>query len=170
MFRMRKATAADTSAVAGMIRARCSWLEHRGLPSLREDTDDLAGQARHGFMWLLCTDPGNSDEPEDVVGCTTVLDRPTNDSWAEVERAGDDALHLFSTVTHPEYRGLRPGAVISRWAARQAEHQGRGWLRLSCVGPELARYYRGQGFETVGEFPSGEDTLFLLERRTGFAP
>ncbi|WP_017614274.1 hypothetical protein [Nocardiopsis salina] len=170
MFRMRKATAADTAAVADMIRARCSWLEHRGLPSLREDADDLAGQARHGFMWLLCTDPGNSAEPEDVVGCTTVLDRPATEGWAEAERAGDDALHLFSTVTHPEYRGLRPGAVISRWAARQAAHQGRAWLRLSCVGPELARHYRDQGFTTVREFATGDDTLFLLECRTGFAP
>ena len=39
---MRKATADDTPAVADMIRARCSWLERRGLPSLREDADDLA--------------------------------------------------------------------------------------------------------------------------------
>lgn len=164
MFRMRKATAADIPAVADMIRARCSWLEGRGLPSLREDADDLAGQAEHGFMWLLCTDPGASSTAEEIVGCTTVLDRGTSEGWTAEERA-DDALYLFSTVTHPEYRGLRPGTVISRWVVDQAARQERDWVRLSCFGPELARYYRDQGFEPVREVATGGGDLHLLARR-----
>lgn len=162
---MRKATAADIPAVADMIRARCSWLEDRSLPSLREDADDLAGQAEHGFMWLLCTDPGTSSTTEEIVGCTTVLDRGTSEGWTAEERA-DDALYLFSTVTHPEYRGLRPGAIISRWAVDQAARQGRACVRLSCFGPGLARYYQDQGFEPVREVPADGGDLHLLARRS----
>lgn len=158
MFTIRIATAADTAAVAAMISARCTWLEDRGLPSLRGSVDALAEQCGDGTVWTLATTDG------DVVGCTTVLDHGPARDWTEAERA-EPALYLFSTVTHPDHRGLKPGTLIARWAVDQAAREGKHWVRRGCLDLELRRYYSEQGFSLVREIEVRLGTLYVMARR-----
>ncbi|GHD37371.1 GNAT family N-acetyltransferase [Nocardiopsis kunsanensis] len=141
-----------------MIHARCGWLEQRGLPSLRQSVDALAEQCGDGTVWMLTTTGG------DVVGCTTVLDHGPARDWTEAERS-EPALYLFSTVTHPDYRSLKPGTVIAHWAVDRAARQGREWVRRGCLDLELRDYYQEQGFVLVREIPVRIGTLYVMARR-----
>ncbi len=158
MFTMRPATAHDTPAVASMITARCAWMEQRGLESWREEVDDLAGQAARGFMWVLAAG-------DRIVGCTTVLTQALPRQWTR-EEAGEPSLYLFTTATDPAFRHHRPGTLMALWAVDRAARQGRRWVRQGCFFPELAEYYRSQGFSLVKEQERGAGRrLYLLARR-----
>ncbi|GAA1775039.1 GNAT family N-acetyltransferase [Streptomonospora arabica] len=158
MFTMRPATAADVPGVAAMLRARCDWMEERGIPSWRGSVDDLAGQAANGAMWVLGDGGGRT------VGCTTVLPRAPATDWTPDEVA-EPSLYLFTTATDPAYREHRPGTLIALWAVDRAARHGRFWVRRGCYDPALARYYQQQGFTLVRERPREGLRLYLLARR-----
>ncbi|WP_398695014.1 GNAT family N-acetyltransferase [Streptomonospora wellingtoniae] len=155
---MRPATGGDVSGVAAMIRARCDWMEERGIPSWRESVEDLAGQAARGAMWVLGDGGGRT------VGCTTVLPRAPARDWTAAE-AAEPSLYLFSTATDPAYREYGPGALIALWAVDRAARSGRCWVRRGCYAPALARYYERQGFTLVRQESREELRLYLLARR-----
>jgi len=157
MFRMRKATAADTPAVTEMIRSRCTWLEGQGLESWRDKADNLAGLAGAGYMWVL-------ESEGRIVGCTTVTDHAPPKDWTP-EEAAEESLYLFTTVTDPAYRGHKPGTLIALWAVDRAARQGKDWVRRGCFFPELAKYYETQGFSLVKEQERRSGHLYLMARR-----
>ncbi|WP_017613848.1 GNAT family N-acetyltransferase [Nocardiopsis salina] len=157
LFEIRLAVPEDRTCVAGMIHARCDWLEQRELPSLRRRVDLLAEQCGDGTVWVLTTGDG------EVVGCTTVLDHGPARDWTEAERR-EPALYLFSTVTHPDYRSLKPGTVIAHWAVDRAARQERTWVRRGCLDPRLRDYYQAQGFHLVRDIPVRVGTLHVMAR------
>lgn len=158
---MRPAVAADRPAVAKMIRARCTWMEERGLPSWRESVDDLASQCDnpYGDVWLLELDGSR------IVGRTTIQEQGPPWGWTEAERA-EPAHYLNTSVTDPAIRHLRPGTLMAWWAVDRAFRAGRSWVRRDCLSPELVRYYSDQGFHLVHEVERAKYRLYLLGRRT----
>ncbi|GAA2349081.1 hypothetical protein GCM10010417_00330 [Streptomyces carpaticus] len=161
MLKMRPAVAADRPAVAKMIRARCTWMEERGLPSWRESVDDLASQCDnpYGDVWLLELDGSR------IVGRTTIQEQGPPWGWTEAERA-EPAHYLNTSVTDPAIRHLRPGTLMAWWAVDRAFRAGRSWVRRDCLSPELVRYYSDQGFHLVHEVERAKYRLYLLGRRT----
>ncbi len=154
---MRPAAGTDAADIASMIRARCDWMERRGLESWREAVDDLAGQAGSGSMWVLETE-------RRIVGCTTVMAQAPPKDWTP-EEAAEPSLYLFTTVTDPVYREHGPGTLIALWAVDRAARQGRKWVRRGCFHPELVKYYATQGFALVKEQERSAGHLYLLARR-----
>jgi hypothetical protein len=159
---MRPATAADQPAVARMIRARCQWMEERGLPSWRASVDDLASQCTnpYGDVWLLELDGSR------IVGRTTVQEQGPPWGWTDEERA-EAALYLNTSVTDPTFRALRLGTLMAWWAVDRAAREGKHWVRRDCLWPELARYYQRQGFHLTHEVEreNSGHRLYLLARR-----
>jgi hypothetical protein len=160
MLVMRLAAAADRDAVAQVIRARCDWMEGRGLPSWRPSVDDLAGQCDNpcGDVWLLEMDGSK------IVGRTTVQRQGPPWGWSADEQ-GEPAFYLNTTVTDPAYRHLKLGTLIAWWAVDRAARCGAGWVRRDCLWPELASYYEGQGFTLVREVERGKYRFHLMARR-----
>jgi hypothetical protein len=165
---MRPAMSRDIPAVAEMIRTRCTWLEERGLPSWRENLDDLAGQCDNpcGDVWVLELDGSR------ILGRTTVQEQGPPWGWTERERA-EPALYLNTTVTHPEFRELKPGTLMAWWAVDRAASMGADWVRRDCLWPGLVRYYESQGFALLHIVERTRYRLHLLgrraERMTGLA-
>ncbi len=160
MFAMRPATADDIPAVERVILARSGWLEERGLPSWREYAAELARQAENpdGDVWVLAEDDGR------VIGCTTAQEQTPPWGWTE-EELNEPAHYLYSTVTDPAYRDMKPGTVMALWAVNRAARQGRKWVRRGCHFPELVRYYETQGFRLVHEVQRTHTKVYLMGRR-----
>src|SRR5690625_7134819 len=97
MFRMRKATAADTPAVTEMIRSRCTWLEGQGLESWRDKADNLAGLAGAGYMWVL-------ESEGRIVGCTTVTEHAPPKDWTHEEAAEERSEERRAEQAHSRVR------------------------------------------------------------------
>ncbi|GHJ35604.1 GNAT family N-acetyltransferase [Streptomyces sp. TS71-3] len=165
MFTMRPATAADTPAVAAMIRARSTWLEERGMPTWRDSADDLAAQAEnpHGAMWVLEADGAH------VVGCTTVMRETLPWGWTD-EELDEPADYLFTTVTDPAYRHHKPATLIALWAVDRAAREGKQWVRRGCMFPGLVRYYETQSFTLLHEVQRTHNRIYLMARRAERLP
>ncbi|UCM91791.1 GNAT family N-acetyltransferase [Streptomyces marincola] len=157
---MRPATADDVPAVEKVILARSGWLEEHGLPSWRGNAAQLARQAENaeGDVWDLAEDDGR------VIGCTTVQEQTPPWGWTE-EELNESAHYLYSTVTDPAYREMKPGTVMALWAVNRAAGQGRTWVRRGCHFPGLVRYYETQGFELVHEVQRTRTKVYLMGRR-----
>ncbi|WP_216356047.1 GNAT family N-acetyltransferase [Streptomyces sp. MP131-18] len=157
---MRPATADDIPAVENVIRARSGWLEERGLPSWRKNAADLARQAENpdGDVWVLADDDGR------IIGCTTIQERTPPWGWTE-EELNEPAHYLYSTVTDPAYRDMKPGTVMALWAVDQAAQQGCTWVRRGCHFPGLVRYYETQEFKLVHEVQRTHTKVYLMGRR-----
>jgi GNAT superfamily N-acetyltransferase len=159
MLEMRPATSADQPAVTEMILARCAWMEERGLPSWRENAEDLAAQCVNPCddVWLLVMDGR-------VVGRTTLQEQAPPWGWTDAELA-EPFLYLNTSVTDPAYRDMRLGTLMAWWAVDRAARQGARWVGRDCLWPQLARYYETQGFTLVREVERGRHRLHLLARR-----
>lgn len=159
MLAMRLATRRDRSAVREMIVARCNWLEARCLPSWRPSLDDLVSQCDNpcGDVWLLELDGSR------VVGRTTLQEHAPPWGWTDREKA-EHALYLTTSLTHPEFRAMRPGTLMAWWAVDRAAAVETAWVRRDCLVPELARYYLTQGYDLVREAEHGRHRLFMMAR------
>lgn len=157
---MRPAAADDIPAVENMILARSGWLEERGLPSWRANAGELARQAENpdGDVWVLAEGGGR------IIGCTTVQEETPPWGWTE-EELNEPAHYLYSTVTDPAYRHVKPGTVMALWAVDRAAQQGRTWVRRGCHFPQLVRYYETQGFKLVHEVQRTRTKVYLMGRR-----
>nr|WP_207387178.1 GNAT family N-acetyltransferase [Frankia sp. Cppng1_Ct_nod] len=151
--------AADVPLVAAMIRARCGWLEERGLPSWRASVDDVAAQAENtdGTMWVL-EDGGR------IVGCTTVQDQTPPWGWTPEELA-EPAYYLYTSVTDPAFQRFKLGTLMAWWAVDRAAREDRSWVRRGCMFPGLVRYYERQGFTLYHEVRRTRNRVFLMGRR-----
>ncbi|MFR9723758.1 DUF6879 family protein [Streptomyces sp. MS19] len=81
------------------------------------------------------------------------------------EELNEPAHYLYTTVTDPAYRDVKPGTVMALWAVNRAAGQGRTWVRRGCHFPGLVRYYRTQGFELVHEVQRTRTKVYLMGRR-----
>jgi GNAT superfamily N-acetyltransferase len=160
MMRMRPATGADIPAVATMIRARSGWLEERGLPTWRDNADELAAQAENtdGSMWVL------ADGDNRIVGCTTVQEVTPPWGWTPEELI-EPAYYLYTSVTDPAYQRLKPGTLMAWWAVDRAARDGKSWVRRGCMLPGLVRYYECQGFILYHQVERTRNTVYLMGRR-----
>ncbi|MFF5128138.1 GNAT family N-acetyltransferase [Streptomyces syringium] len=142
-----------------VIRARCEWMEAKGLPSRRESAADLASQCDNPFgdVWLLELDGR-------VVGRTTVQEQGPPWGWTPQEQA-EPALYLNTSVTDPSVRHLRPGTLMALWAVNRAAREGRDWVRRDCLWRDLVRYYESQGFTLLHEVERTKYRLYMLGRR-----
>ncbi|TDB88659.1 GNAT family N-acetyltransferase [Actinomadura sp. KC216] len=163
MLQMRPATSADRGQVARMVRARCAWLETRGLPSWRDALDDLVAQCDNpgGDVWVL------DDDAYGVVGQILVQDQGPPWGWTDAERA-EPALYLSGSITDPALRGepgVRPGTLMAWWAVDRAALLGVDWVRRHCHFEQVARYNQTQGFALVREQQRTHARLYLMARR-----
>ncbi|MFF5258340.1 GNAT family N-acetyltransferase [Actinomadura viridis] len=156
---MRLATSADRPAVAEMIRARCDWMERRGIPSWRPSLDDLVSQCDNPCedVWLLEQDGAR------IIGRITA--QTQGPPWWTEEELAAPALYINTSLTDPAVHGRRLGELMAHWAVDRAARQGLEWVRRDTPWPRLAEYNRSQGFRLVREVPRTHVTLFLLARR-----
>lgn len=159
-FTIRPAQPEDVEPMAALIRARCDWMDEHGIPSWREQADELAGFATNqgGDVWTLATDDGR------IVGMTTVQMQGPPWGWTPEENA-ESAYHLSTTVTDPRFREHKPGTLIALWAVDKAARDNITWVRRGCHFPGLVRYYESQGFALIHTAsPETKRTYFLARK------
>ncbi|KAA6212084.1 GNAT family N-acetyltransferase [Streptomyces albofaciens JCM 4342] len=166
MFAMRPAASVDTPAIAAVINSRSTWLEERDMPTWRDSADNLAAQAgnSHGAMWVL-EDHNNSR----IIGCTTVQEQTPPWGWTPEELA-EPVYYLFTTVTDPAHREVKPGTLIALWGVDHAARRGKEWVRRGCMFPGLVRYYETQGFTLLHEVQRTHHRVCLMARRAERLP
>jgi hypothetical protein len=157
---MRLARPSDKAAVARTVDARCDWMEARELPSWRSARDSLVTQCDNPErdVWVL------DDEVAGVIGQTVVQRQGPPWGWTEAER-GESALYLSGSITDPEAKGVRPGALMAWWTVDRAARQGVPWVRRHAQVPEVAAYHRSQGFTLVREEQRTHARLYMLARK-----
>ncbi|MQS11830.1 hypothetical protein F7Q99_05880 [Streptomyces kaniharaensis] len=160
MYRMRKATAADSEAIAETVRARSEWLSTRGLGECADDAAEYGAQAANPDLavWVL------EHAAEGVVGCTTHFGNEALPHWAftEEERA-ESTLFLATTFTRPNPHRL--GRLIAWWSLNRAAEQGLTWVRRGTGQEQLSRYYQqAQGWELLRVAERHGSKVFFLQR------
>ncbi|MFI0417734.1 GNAT family N-acetyltransferase [Spongiactinospora sp. 9N601] len=157
---MRLASANDSAQIADLVRARCDWLEERGLPSWRDAVDALAAECDNpdNDVWVLETAQGR------VIGRTVVQDQGPPWGWTDAERA-ESALYLSGSITHPAQRDQRPGTLMASWTVDRAAQLGVPWVRRHCHFSGVARYNLTQGFTLVREEQRTNARLYVMARR-----
>jgi hypothetical protein len=160
---MRLAEPVDRAGVTAMARARCAWMDERGLPAWWDAIDGMAEQCRnhHGDVWVL-------DDPElGIIGQVLVQRQGPPFGWTEDER-GQDALYLSGSITRPDVArpgAPRPGALMAWWAVDRAARTGVPFVRRHCQDERVAEYNRTrQGFALVRRERRTHAELFMMER------
>lgn len=165
MFVIRPAAPDDVEPMAALIRARCAWMEERGIPSWRDNADELASFAANsgGDVWTLATDRGQ------VVGMTTLQHQGPPWGWTPEEN-DEPAYHLTTTVTDPAFRKHKPGTLIALWAVDKAARDGLLWVRRGCHFQGLVRYYECQGFAVVHPAAAETKETYCMARKAEEIP
>jgi hypothetical protein len=158
-FTIRRAKAGDKQDVNRIILARSEWLEARGMPSWRDSAEKVAALTSNAdrSMWILEADGRPA-------GCTTVTDTTPPMAWT-AEELVRPALYLYSTVTDPGLRALKPGTLIALWAVDRAAREGKEWVRRGCRYSGLVTYYERQGFTLSHTMQKTNGPMYLLGRR-----
>lgn len=158
-FTIRPARQDDYEHVLRIVLARSAWLEERGMPDWRSSAEKVAALTRtdDGATWVLEAD----GQP---VGCTTVTETTPPLAWTEQELA-EPALYLYTTITDPQVREAKPGALIALWAVDRAAREGKQWVRRGCRFDGLVTYYQRQGFMLVHTMQKTNGPMYLLGRR-----
>jgi hypothetical protein len=162
---MRPAAARDYEPLLAMMAARCDLMEQLGQESWRENIQDLSGLCVHedAGMWVL------GSARLGIIGTTTLIATPPPWGWDEEEMA-QPAVYLYTTVTHPSARCMKPGALIAHWAVGRAAEQGLSYVSRGCFAPELAAYYQTQGFQVVREMDRKKVHAYLLQHPAEAVP
>lgn len=166
MYVMRRAQAADRSALVSMILARSAWMEARGWPSWRGSAEGVASLAgKPTFpMWVL-------ERGGRIVGTTTAAGGTLPDwLWSEQERA-ESSWYLNTTLTDPAFAGQGLGTLMAWWALDRAAREGAVWVRRGADPAEgLVRLYKRQGFEVVRQVEHHDAVITAMQAPAALQP
>jgi GNAT superfamily N-acetyltransferase len=153
----RRACVEDLGAVIDLLEDAKTWLGKQGSDQWQYATnvEALRGSIVAGECWLIV------DETLGTVG-TASLDENADPEFWVAEDQPSDALYVHRMIVRRSQAGRNLGGAILDWAADQAWHRGKRWLRLDAwrTNATLADYYRNQGFAWVR-------TVELPHRRSG---
>ena len=109
----------------------------------RPEGRNLRDEIRRGEVYIVKQDGA-------VVGTVSLDDYADPEFWTEDDEP-KSALYVHRMIVSREAAGHGLGAVMLDWAAGQAAHAGKRWLRLDAwrTNTALHDYYRRQGFDDV---------------------
>jgi len=166
---MRRADLDDRDGIIALIDAAADWLRDKGTdqwrrpwPSRPERDARVERGIEQRKTWLVhdgsalvATLTVYESHAVDLLSPGADARRGTTGLWEGFPGAEDPAFYIYRFVRARDYDGPSLGGVLlDLFAARAARSMAR-WLRVDVwtTNTALHDYYRGHGFEYVGEVP-----------------
>jgi len=155
---IKQATLEDYDTIRELLYATAGWLKSKGLTQWA----DLPTGARDHRIEakILSGDTYLFYKGETLAGTITLQTLPEEwdlNLWTGVKEDLEAAIYVHRIATHREFAGQGLGQRMLDWAIPFGKKAGKTWIRLDCVGDNLAlnAFYQRCGFTYLGESESG---------------
>jgi ribosomal protein S18 acetylase RimI-like enzyme len=141
---IRRATLDDVADMTALWVTASSWLATIGTDQWQYPVrvEGIRAEVAAGDAWVVRADDGR------LIGMVTLEDSDHSGLWTD---GPESAFYVHRLVVDRATEPADLGSAILDWAGRQAQHAGRGSLRLDAwtTNTGLHRYYLGRGFRHV---------------------
>jgi GNAT superfamily N-acetyltransferase len=165
-YGIRQARTSETERILALHDEAVRWLAAIGLDQWQTNHDRRRAHVEtdlgEGTVFVV--------EHLDRVVATITVDKFADTDFWRKEDGIDEALYAHRMVVTRDKAGNGLGSAMLDWAAKQAEHCNRSWLRLDAwsTNDKLHAYYRRLGFEEVRNIEvAGRGSGALFQRDAG---